>query len=257
MTLLAADIIAKFYAFMWPLARITATLMTVPVLSVEAANARVRLTLAVALAALVFPMFEWPAIDPLSAQGLTALANEVAIGIIIGLTLQIVTSALLLAGQYVSSSMGLSIATLLDPTFGNVPTIAQVMMILGTLIFFALGGHLLLVSILIDSFTMLPVGKSILGLQTIRGLLQWSSMMFLGALMIALPVMAALILINIGLGVVTRAAPSLNIFVVGFPAMITAGFLLTFVSMGSTGDRIQWLWTQGFSRVREILTIGP
>ena len=75
--------------------------------------------------------------------------------------------------------------------------------------------------------------------------------------MIALPVMAALILINIGLGVVTRAAPSLNIFVVGFPAMITAGFLLTFVSMGSTGDRIQWLWTQGFSRVREILTIGP
>ncbi len=256
MTLLTADIIAKFYTVIWPLTRITAALMTVPILSVEAANSRIRLTLAVALTALVMPMFEWPVIDPLSAHGLITLVNEIAIGIITGLTLQIVTGALLLAGQYISSSMGLSIATLLDPTFGNVPTLAQFLMILGALIFFALGGHLLVISVLVDSFSLLPVGKPILDLQSIRNLLQWSSMMFLGALLIALPVMATLILINIGMGVVTRAAPSLNIFVVGFPAMIFAGFLLIFVSMGVTGNRIEWLWLQGFSKVREILGIG-
>ncbi len=256
MTLLTADIIAMFYTVIWPLTRITAALMTMPFLSVEAANARIRLTLAVALTALVMPMFEWPVIDPLTGHGLITLVNEIAIGIFIGLTLQIVTSALLLAGQYISSSMGLSIATLIDPTFGNVPTIAQFLIILGALIFFALGGHLIMISVLVDSFSLLPVGKPILDLQSIRNLLQWSSMMFLGALLIALPVMAALILINIGMGVVTRAAPSLNIFVVGFPAMIFAGFLLIFVSMGVTGNRIELLWLQGFSKVREVLGIG-
>ena len=82
MTLLAADFIAKLYTFIWPLARITAALMTVPVLSVEAANSRVRLMLSLALAALVFPMFNWPTVDPMSTQGIAILVNEIAIGII-------------------------------------------------------------------------------------------------------------------------------------------------------------------------------
>ena len=76
---------------------------------------------------------------------------------------------------------------------------------------------------------------------------------FLGSLLIALPIMAMLMLINLGLGVVTRAAPSLNIFAVGFPAIIIAGLLLLVISMGSAGQRIEWLWMQGFSRLRELL----
>jgi flagellar biosynthesis protein FliR len=256
MTLLAADIIAKFYTFMWPLARITAALMTVPVLSVEAANTRVRLMLSLALTVLVFPMFQWPTIDPMSSRGLLTLFNEIAIGVLTGFTLQVVTSALLVAGQSISASMGLSMASLLDPNFGNVPVISQLFLIMGTLIFLGIGGHLLLISIILDSFRMLPVGESLIGLNAVRNLLAWSSMIFLGSLMIALPVMATLVLINIGLGVVTRAAPSLNIFAVGFPAMIIAGFLVLYISLGSAGNRIQWLWMQGFSKVREILGAG-
>ena len=256
MTILAADIIAKFYAFIWPLARITAALMTVPVLSVEAGNARIRLTLSLALTAMVFPMFQWPTIDPMTSRGLVTLFNEIAIGVMTGLTLQVITSALLVAGQSISASMGLSIANLLDPNFGNVPVISQFLLIMGTLIFLGIGGHILLVSIIFDSFRMLPVGESLIGLNAVRNLLAWSSMIFLGSLMIALPVMAALVLINVGLGVVTRAAPSLNIFAVGFPAMIIAGFLILYISLGSAGNRIQWLWMQGFSRVREILGAG-
>ena len=114
----------------------------------------------------------------------------------------------------------------------------------------------MLVSILLDSFTLLPVGQSLIDLTAIGNLLRWSSMMFLGALLISLPVVASLLLINVGLGVVTRAAPSLNIFAVGFPAMIVAGFLLLLVSMGGTVNRIEWLWLQGFAKVRELLGIG-
>ena len=217
------------------------------------ANARVRLTLSLALTAIVFPMYEWPSIDPLSAHGLLTLVNEIAIGVIAGMTLQVVTSALLVAGQSISATMSLSMANLLDPNFGNVPVLAQFLMIMGTLIFLGIGGHLLLISLILDSFRMLPIGESLIGLNAIKNLLAWSSMIFLGSLLIALPIMAMLMLINLGLGVVTRAAPSLNIFAVGFPAIIIAGLLRLVISMGSAGQRIEWLWMQGFSRLRELL----
>ena len=256
MTLLAADIIAKFYGFLWPLTRIAAALMTVPVISIEAANARIRIILAIALTLLVYPLHDWPTIDPISARGLSALLHEIAIGVMTGLTLQVVTAALVVAGQSISTAMGLSMSNLLDPSLGNVPVLSQFLVITGTMIFLGIGGPTMLVSILLDSFTLLPVGQSLIDLTAIANLLRWSSMMFLGALLISLPVVASLLLINVGLGVVTRAAPSLNIFAVGFPAMIVAGFLLLLVSMGGIVHRIQWLWLQGFDKVRELLGIG-
>jgi flagellar biosynthetic protein FliR len=78
-------------------------------------------------------------------------------------------------------------------------------------------------------------------------------MIFLGGLLIALPVMIALLFINIGMGVVTRAAPSLNIFSVGFPATIAAGFIVLIFSMESIVSRIQWVWMQAFSHVRDLV----
>jgi flagellar biosynthetic protein FliR len=78
-------------------------------------------------------------------------------------------------------------------------------------------------------------------------------MIFLGGLLMALPVMVSLLFVNVGLGVVTRAAPSLNIFAVGFPAMVIAGFIVLMLSMDSVGGRIEWLWVQGFSTLRSFL----
>ena len=114
----------------------------------------------------------------------------------------------------------------------------------------------MLISILLDSFTLIPVGQSLLSLAAIGKLLAWSSMMFLGAVLIGLPVLVTLLVVNIGLGVMTRAAPSLNIFVVGLPATILAGFMILLLSMGSIGSRIQWLWLQGFAHVRDVLGIS-
>ena len=256
MTLLAADIVAKFYCFLWPLTRIAAALMTVPILSIEAANARIRIILAIMLTLLVFPLHDWPTIDPVSPQGLSALLHEISIGVVTGLTLQIVTAALVIAGQSISTAMGLSMSNLLDPNLGNVPVLSQFLVIMGTMIFLGIGGPVMLISILLDSFTLVPVGQPLMELTVITNLLRWSSMMFLGALLVSLPVVASLLLINVGLGVVTRAAPSLNIFALGFPAMIIAGFLLLLTSMSGTANRIQWLWLQGFSQVRALLGIG-
>ena len=256
MNLLTGDIVEKFYTFLWPLTRIAAALMTVPILSVDAANARVRLMLALALTLLIFPMFTWPIIDPISSLGITTMFNQVGIGVMMGLTLQVITAAMIVAGQAISSAMGLSMSNLLDPNLGNVPVLSQFLIILSTLIFLGTGGHLMLISILLDSFTLIPVGQSLLSLAAIGKLLAWSSMMFLGAVLIGLPVLVTLLVVNIGLGVMTRAAPSLNIFVVGLPATILAGFMILLLSMGSVGSRIQWLWLQGFAHVRDVLGIS-
>jgi flagellar biosynthetic protein FliR len=110
-----------------------------------------------------------------------------------------------------------------------------------------------MLSMVIDSFQTVPIGKLILGQVAFGKVVAWSGMMFLGGVLIALPVMISLLFINIGLGIVTRAAPSLNIFSVGFPASIAAGFLVLILSLDSIGGRMLWLWMQGFSHAKDLV----
>lgn len=256
MDLLAADIVERFYTFLWPMLRISALLIAAPVFSLRALNLRIRVLLALSLTWLVYPLHQWPVIDPASADGLLEIFNQLAIGLLMGLTLQVVTAALLVGGQSISNAMGLSIANMIDPNLGNVPVLAQFLLILSTLIFVGLGGHAILLGLVIESFSTMPIGTQLLTQAAWAHLVSWSSMIFLGALLTAMPVMVTLLFINIGLGVATRAAPSLNIFSVGFPAMIVAGFLVLMISLSSIAGRVQWLWLQGFIQVRSVVGIS-
>jgi flagellar biosynthetic protein FliR len=255
MNVAAVDIVERFYAFLWPMLRISALLLAAPVFSLQAVTVRIRVLLALALSVMIYPMFDWPVIDPLSAPGLLEVLNQLVIGVFMGLMLQIVTAAVVVSGQAVSNAMGLSMASLIDPNLGNVPVIAQFLLILSTLIFVSLGGHTMLLALVIESFASLPVGRSLIDQIAYGQLVSWSSMMFLGAVLTALPVMVTLLFISVGLGVVTRAAPSLNIFSVGLPATIVAGFFVLIVSLGSIGSRIQWLWLQGLTQIRVLVGI--
>jgi flagellar biosynthetic protein FliR len=252
MNIAAIDIVERFYAFMWPMLRISALLLAAPVFSLSALTVRIRVLLALALSVMVYPLFTWPDIDPLSPAGLLEICTQLVIGVFMGLALQIVTAAVVVAGQTISNSMGLSMASLIDPNLGNVPVVAQFLLILSTLIFVSLGGHTMLLALILESFATLPVGSSLFGPQAYAQLVSWSSMIFLGALLTALPVMVTLLFISIGLGVVTRAAPSLNIFSVGLPATIVVGFVVLLLSLANIGSRIQWLWLQGLLQIRSL-----
>ena len=256
LNLLAADVIERFYTFMWPMLRISALMLTAPILAQNAINIRFRILIALALTWLVYPLHRWPAMDPTSAQGLLQVFNQVAIGATMGLVLQIVVAAVVVAGQSISSAMGLSMANMMDPNLGNVPVVSQFLLVLASLVFVGFGGHAILLGLVSESFQTIPIGTSFLQQAVLGKVLQWSSMMFLGALLMALPVMVFLLFINVGLGIVTRAAPSLNIFAVGFPAMMLAGFLVLIVSMDAIGGRIDWLWMQGFGVLRDLTGAG-
>ncbi len=253
MTFLASDIIERFYMFLWPMLRISALMLTAPPFSSSVFNLRVRTIVALSLTWMIYPLYNWPTIDPLSAPGLVEVFNQIVIGASMGLVLQVVVAALVLAGHAISSAMGLTMSSMIDPSVGNVPILSQFLIILSTLIFVGTGGHAMLLGLVLESFRWLPIGQSLMNQDAYGLIVRWSSMIFLGGLLLSLPVMVALLFINIGLGVVTRAAPSLNIFAVGFPAMIIAGFLVLFVSMDSIGARISWLWVQGFATLRALL----
>jgi flagellar biosynthetic protein FliR len=253
MTLLAADIVERFYTFLWPMLRISALLLAAPLFSLDALTVRIRIMLALVVTFFVYPMVEWPVIDPISANGLLQIVNQLFIGAMMGLMLQIAVGAIVVAGQTIAASMGLSMASMVDPNIGNVPVISQFLVILGTLIFLGFGGHVIMISMIVDSFRSVPIGDFILGQVAFGKVVAWSGMMFLGGVLLALPVMVALLFINIGLGIVTRAAPTLNIFSVGFPASIAAGFIVLILSLESMGGRIQWLWMQAFNHARDLV----
>ena len=252
MTLLASEIVERFYMFLWPMLRISALLVTAPLFSLDALTLPIRIMLALVVTVLIYPLVNWPVIDPVTANGVLQIVNQIFIGAMMGLMLQIATGALTLAGQTISSSMGLSMATLIDPNVGNVPVIAQFIVILSTLVFLGFGGHVIMLSMVLDSFTAVPIGQSILGQVAFGKVVAWSSMIFLGGVLISLPVMVSLLFINIGMGVITRAAPSLNIFSVGLPASIAAGFLVLILAMDGIVGRIQWLWMQAFNHARDL-----
>jgi flagellar biosynthetic protein FliR len=255
-TVAAIDIVEHFYALLWPMLRMSALMLFAPVFSLPALTTRLRVLLALALSVMVYPMFDWPRIDPLSARGLLEIANQITIGLMMGLILQVAIAAVVVAGQAISNSMGLSMAMMIDPNLGNVPTVAQFLIVLATLVFVGLGGHGLLLAMLVESFSSLPVGTFVMVEQSWRQVLAWSSMMFLGAVLIALPVMVTLLFINIGIGVITRAAPSLNIFAVGLPATIVMGFVVLIMSMANIGSRLQWLWTQSLVQTRTLVGLS-
>jgi len=211
--------------------------------------------LTLALTLMIYPLVDWPTIDPVSAAGLSEIFNQILIGVLMGFFLQIVTAAVVLAGQAIANSMGLAMATMVDPGIGTVPLMSQFLLILATLIFLGVGGHILMIGILLRSFETFPVGVAFISGANFAALIEWSAMIFLGGVLMALPVLVALLLVNTGVGVITRAAPSLNIFAVGFPVFFLTGYVVLILSMAGIGARIQWLWMEGIDRVKDFVLV--
>ena len=139
MDISVTELLDRFYGLLWPMLRISALLVAAPIFSLRAVNLRIRIVLAMALTWLVYPLHDWPVIDPLSASGLLEISNQLMIGLLMGLMLQVVTAAIVVAGQSIANAVGLSMATMIDPNMGNVPVISQFLLVLATLIFVGLG----------------------------------------------------------------------------------------------------------------------
>ncbi len=214
--------------YLWPFVRIGACLMVAPVFGARTVPARARLVIAASLTVLLGPMIQSPVnVELLSGEAFVILIQQMIIGISLGFAVQIIFDAVVMGGQLLANSMGLSFAMNVDPLHGvSTPVLGQFYMIMVTLTFLALDGHLLLIESLLQSFTLLPIGVAGLGSEGLWMLVNFGSTLFSGALMIALPGLAAMLIVNFGFGVMSRAAPTLNLFAVGFPAALALGLII-------------------------------
>jgi flagellar biosynthetic protein FliR len=237
----------------FPFARIGACLMVAPMFGARFVPARTRIILAVAITALVVPLIPAPQVAPFSPQGFVVLFQQLLIGVALGFALQVVFDALGLAGQLLANSMGLSFAFNVDPLRGtSTPALGQLYIILATLTFLALGGHVALIEMLVAGLYGLPIGTSGLGQEGLWSLILWGGQLFAGAIAVALPGITALLIVNLAFGVVSRAAPALNLFAVGFPVSLVVGLLVVLMGIAPMQASFTELLAQGFDFVRSL-----
>lgn len=252
-----AQLQGQIAAFIWPLMRISAMFVAVPLFSLRAVPARVRLILSVAITFVVMPLLPaFPVINMFSYEGIRVAIAQVMIGLSTGFIVQLVFAAVVFAGQGVALSMGLGFASMVDPQNGQqVPVIAQLYVITSTLIFLGLDGHLLLIKMLMDSFTSLPIGIDGITKTNIWDVIAWSSRLFAGGLLLAMPVIVSLLLVNISFGVATRAAPQLNIFSVGFPVTLMLGIVLIWLTLPDVLDQFGGILTDAYDLIGQLLRL--
>ncbi|MGZ8903578.1 MAG: flagellar biosynthetic protein FliR, partial [Methylobacter sp.] len=173
-----------------------------------------------------------------------------------GFIVQLVFAAIVFAGQGIALNMGLGFASMVDPQNGEqVPVISQLYVTTSTLIFLSLDGHLLLIKMLLDSFTSLPIGMDGIVKADIWTIIAWSSRMFAGGLLLAMPVIASLLLVNISFGVAARSSPQLNIFSVGFQVTLMLGMLLIWLTLPDVLDQFTGILTQAYDLIGQLLRL--
>lgn len=249
-----ADISRWVSSYMWVFFRIASVMMTMPVIGTQLVPARIRLFLAVAVTFLVAPHIPTPpALDPLSLNTWAIIAEQILIGATMGFVLQLLFQVHVLAGQIVAMQMGLGFASMNDPTMGiSVAVVAQVFTMLTTLLFLAVNGHLVVIEVLVESFTTLPLGEFFLVSDFQAVVLRFSWVMA-AALLIGLPAITALLIVNLSFGVMMRAAPQLNIFSIGFPLTLVFGIFILWVLIGSVGEHYQIVVSDTLIWLRELV----
>lgn len=248
-----AQIGAWVASYLFPLFRIAALLMSMPIIGTRVVPVRVRLYLSLAICLVLVPTLPAaPQVDALSLQTLILIAQEILIGVMLGFTLQLFFHAFVIAGQIVSMQMGLGFASMVDPTNGiSVPVIGQFFTMLVTLLFLAMNGHLVVFEVLAESFVTLPVGGGFLTNQywEISTKLGW---VFGAALILVLPAITALLVVNLAFGVMTRAAPQLNIFSIGFPLTLLLGLFIVWVGLADILAHYQTFASEALLMLREM-----
>ena len=255
----AADISRWVARLWWPVLRIGGFVLTAPIASERTVPAPVKIALTLGLAFILTPLAPVPAgLSIFSGAGLLAAAQEVLIGIAIGMVVQLAFEALSFAGQSVSTTMGLGFATLVDPQHGaDTPVLGQLFMIFGTLTYLALNGHLALIGALANSFQTLPIGGVNVDENFLLAVAGWGVRVFETGLLVALPAVVALIIVNLALGVVTRAAPQLNLFGIGFTITLLCGFFVLLAGLDGLMVGISGLINGALGAVADLVGARP
>lgn len=241
-----------------PFVRIGVMVMVMPVIGSRIVSPRVRLALAALVTLLAVPLLPPLPIAPLlSLTTFGYVLQEALVGVIIGFTFQIVFQMFVLSGQYMAMKMGLGFASMNDPTNGVQTTVlSQFFLLLVTLMFVSVDGHIILLMFVVKSFQTLPPGQFLLHAEVFWRLANIGTWLFASALVFALPVLTSLLFVNMAFGVMSRAAPQLNIFAIGFPFSLMCGLLLVWLGLVNFTEVFANTMEYGFDTIEALILMS-
>ncbi|CAI0708406.1 Flagellar biosynthetic protein fliR [Serratia quinivorans] len=240
--------------YFWPLLRILALISTAPVFSEKQISKKVKIGLGGLIVILIAPGLPVSTVPIFSAAGLWLAAQQILIGVALGLTMQFAFAAIRLAGEVIGMQMGLSFATFFDPSGGpNTPVLARLLNLLAMLLFLSFNGHLWLISLLVDSFHTLPIQAEPLNGNGFLALTQAGSLIFINGMMLALPLICLLLTLNMALGLLNRMTPQLSVFVIGFPVTMTIGIMTIGMMMPMLAPFCEHLFGEFFDRLADVI----
>ena len=223
--------------FLFAMLRIGAFVIAAPLFAARFVPLQVRIIAAVALTLPVMSLAPLPPPEQIATlQALPMVFTEIAIGLAAGMALTILFAAAMIAGDWIAATAGLSFAAQMDPaTGGQSPVIAQLMYLLLIAMFLAEDAHLAVLRILLESYVVVPPGSPVAASVLIGAGLEAGAEMFAIAARLMLPVVAALLIVNVVIGVVTRSAPTLNLFSFGFPLTLSVAVIALHLTAPSQG----------------------
>jgi flagellar biosynthetic protein FliR len=241
--------------FLWPFMRIIALVGTAPLLGETPIPAQAKIGLAVVLTFALAPtLAPMPAIAPGSLEGIMLGAQQVFIGIALGFTMKLVFIAAQTAGEFVGLQMGLSFASFFDRLSGaNTAVLSSIFNAIAMLLFLALDGHLLMIQAVVHTFETLPIAQGTLNPNGMKMLAGLGTEIFRSGLLLALPLITALLTINLALGILNRASPQLSVFAVGFPISMTAGLILLALVLPEMPPFMEELFANGLGSMSRVI----
>jgi flagellar biosynthetic protein FliR len=251
-TIELAALIHWLSGMFWALGRVGGFCMAAPIFNATVMPARIRVAITLVLTMVLAPLAPTQ-MDLLSASGVATMAMQLLIGASIGFALQLVFQAVSYGGILIGQSMGLGFAELISPTSNtSVPVLGQFYMVMVSLLFLAMDGHLQVIQLLADSFRGLPPGVTGMDTKSLWLLVMAGGDLFAGALRVALPAMTALLLVNVGFAATSRASPAMNLFAVGFPISICMGFIALWLAMRGLTSAYESLQSVGWDVMRHL-----
>ena len=250
----SAELNAWIAAFVFPLVRILAFVAAAPVFNNAAVPRRIRLMIGLALCAAIVPGIPpLPPIEPASGMGLMILVQQMLIGIAMATVMRLIFAGVGLAGELMSFQMGLGFATMYDPqNTAQTGVVAEVVTLCATLVFLALNGHLLMIAGLAESFHSLPIATTSVSAGLWLNMAETGAKVFSIGLLLSLPVLIALLITNLALSILSRAAPQLNLMAVGFPITLTVGLGILALTLPYMVQPLTRIYDEGFRMMLEV-----
>ena len=254
------SVINQFFTdLLLPFMRISGMFAAMIGLSAKSIPAQVRALLAVLMTLVIVPMLEPVPISNLMDAGtIMEIIRQLLIGIVIGFISMMVLNTFVLAGQIVAMQTGLGFASIVDPVNGiNVPAVGQFYLILATLLFWSMDGHLSMIQMIVMSFEAFPIGQAWFEPEQFRQVAHWGGWMFVSAVTLSLAPIVSLLIVNLAFGVMTKAAPQLNIFSIGFSIAQITGLIVIWITMENFTTHFSAQWARAQQFMCELLAICP